>query len=103
MGWTPAYEVIRDSHRRIIGYRPEPEWDETEREWMRSLAQYEATLCPLCGLPRDICQSPDAEFGLHADVSICWATAHMREAMRQWQDANKTSPARDALVAHITD
>jgi hypothetical protein len=36
-------------------------------------------------------------------VGICWATAHMQESMRQWQDSNKTSPARNALVAHLTD
>ena len=79
------------------------EWDETEREWMRALEEYDSSLCPLSGLPRSVCQSPDAEFGLHADVSICWVTAHMQESMRQWQDSNKTSPARNALVAHLTD
>ena len=38
MGWTPSITVQRDSHRRIIGYQAEPEWDETERDWMRALA-----------------------------------------------------------------
>lgn len=103
MGWTPSITVQRDSHRRIIGYQAEPEWDETERDWMRALAAYEQTLCPLCGLPRDICQSPDAEFNLHAETSICWASTHMQEAMRRWQKANKDSPSRDSLVAHLTD
>lgn len=70
---------------------------------MRSLAEYERSLCPLCGLPRSICQDPKAELTLHAETSVCWATAHMQESMRQWQDSNKTSPARNALVAHLTD
>lgn len=69
---------------------------------MRALADYEATLCPLCGLPRNICQSPEAELRMHSDVSVCWATAHMQEAMRKWLESNGTSPARDALVARVT-
>ena len=77
--------------------------NETDREFILSRADYEASLCPLCGLPRDICQSPDAEFNIHAETSICWASTHMQEAMRRWQKANKDSPARDSLVAHLTD
>ncbi|MFR1605593.1 MAG: hypothetical protein ACLSUZ_03360 [Bifidobacterium pseudocatenulatum] len=49
-----------------MGWRPskgdEVEWDETERNWMRSLAEYERSLCPMCGLPRSICQDPKANY-----------------------------------------
>ncbi len=46
----------RDSHRRITGYTPETEWDETEREWMLALDDYEHSLCPQCGMPISVCQ-----------------------------------------------
>ena len=90
MGWTP-------------GEGDDVEWDETEREWMRSLAEYERSLCPLCGLPRSICQDPKAELTLHAETSVCWATAHMQQAMKRWTDANgRDNPAANALTAHLT-
>lgn len=90
-----------------MGWRPgegdEVEWDETERNWMRSLAEYELSLCPLCGLPRSICQDPKGELTLHAETSVCWATAHMQQAMKRWTDANgRDNPAANALVAHLT-
>ena len=69
---------------------------------MRALADYESTLCPLCGLPRSVCQTPEAIRPALGRGHLL-ATAHMQESMRQWQDSNKTSPARNALVAHLTD
>ena len=53
---------------------------------MRSLAEYERSLCPMCGLPRSICQDPKAELTLHAETSVCWATAHMQQAMKRWTE-----------------
>ena len=95
------------SYKRFLGWMPsrgdEVEWDETERNWMRSLAEYERSLCPMCGLPRTICQDPKGELTLHAETSVCWATAHMQQAMKRWTDANgRDNPAANALVAHLT-
>ncbi len=57
----------------------------------------------MCGLPRSICQDPKAELTLHAETSVCWATAHMQQAMKRWTEANgKDNPAANALVAHLT-
>lgn len=38
----------------------ESAWDEEQRGWMLALAAYEADLCPHCGGPSSVCQSPDA-------------------------------------------
>ena len=46
---------------RVVQSRPEPEWDEQERAWMYALADYEATLCPACGRPLDVCTAEDTE------------------------------------------
>lgn len=93
------------SYKRFLGWEPTEgdsvEWDETEREWMRSLAAYEQTLCPLCGLPRDVCQSPDAELKLKSDVHVCWATAHMQIAADTWRKNNKDSPVSGALALSL--
>ena len=70
---------------------------------MRALAEYERSLCPLCGLPRTICQDPQAELTMRAEADVCWATAHMRQAMKRWTDNNgRDNPAAEALVAHLT-
>lgn len=45
----------RDGHRRITGYTPESEWDQTERDWMLALDDYEHSLCPRCGMPVSVC------------------------------------------------
>lgn len=74
----------RDAHKRIVGYTPEPEWDDTEREWMRALADYEASLCPECGLPLDECHDPMAPYRFAAEVSVCEVGAMRRAAVDQW-------------------
>lgn len=79
----------------------EPEWDDTEREWMLALDDYESTLCPSCGMPIDQCSTPDAEFRIHADAHICWATAHQQAAARQWREEHPDSQWSDALVTGV--
>ncbi|MBT1171267.1 hypothetical protein [Bifidobacterium sp. SO4] len=80
----------------------EPEWDDTERAWMLALADYEASLCPSCGLPKSECSTPDAEFRIHADAHICWTTAHQQQALRQWREEHADSQWADALVTTVS-
>ena len=48
-------------------------------------------------------RSAKAELTLHAETSVCWATAHMQQAMKRWTDANgRDNPAANALTAHLT-
>lgn len=73
----------------MVSSRPEAEWDDTERAWMLGLAAYEATLCPMCGLPSKQCQSMEAEnlaeAGLPRRCHV--ATARMRRA-EEYKDAS---------------
>ena len=102
-GYILSGSGTKESFVSNLSEGDEVEWDETERNWMRSLAEYERSLCPLCGLPRSICQDPKAELTLHAETSVCWATAHMQQAMKRWTDANgRDNPAANALTAHLT-
>lgn len=92
----------RDAHRRITGYTAESEWDETERAWMLALEKYEQTLCPLCGLPRDICHDPRGETAMHADAEICWTTVHRQMAVKKLRDADPKAIWNDALTTKLT-
>lgn len=72
----------------MISSRPEAEWDDTERAWMLGLAAYEATLCPLCGLPSDQCQSADAEALAEAGLPIrCHVATARAQRAEEYKDA----------------
>lgn len=79
----------------MVSSRPEVEWDDTERAWMLGLAAYEATLCPMCGLPSEQCQSPEAERLSYAGVPN---RCHVATARMQRAEDYKESPHPGALV-----
>lgn len=92
---------MRDG-KRIIAWEPvESEWDETERNWMLALDDFERDLCPSCGLPHDICHSPTAETSMHAEAEVCWATVHQQQAARKLRDQNPESIWNDALTTRL--
>lgn len=94
------------SLKRFHGWTPSDddpvEWDETERDWMLALDDWEHELCPLCGLPRDVCEDPRAEFDLAAEPVICWGTAHRIQAARQWETDHPHDRNRGALKIRLT-
>lgn len=72
----------------MVASRPEAEWDDTERAWMRDLAEHEAALCPLCGLPSDQCQSADAEALAEAGLPIrCHVATARAQRAEEYKDA----------------
>ena len=79
----------------MISSRPEAEWDEAERAWMRDLAAYEATLCPLCGLPSEQCQAPEAESLAEAGLPV---RCHVATARMQRQEEYKEASHAGALL-----
>lgn len=79
----------------MISSRPEAEWDDTERAWMVGLAAYEATLCPMCGLPSEQCQSAAAENLAEAGVPI---RCHVTTARMQRQEEYKEAKHPGALL-----
>lgn len=73
----------------------EAEWDEQERAWFLSLAQYEAELCPLCGRPMAVCTAPEAEW----DVAVPSPTrCHYSTAVAQARTAYEKSPNNGSLM-----
>lgn len=79
----------------MVASRPEAEWDDTERAWMLGLAAYEATLCPLCGLPSDVCQSPESEGLAEAGLPV---RCHVATARMQRQEEYKEASHAGALL-----
>lgn len=81
----------------MVASRPEVEWDDTERGWFLALADYRATLCPLCGGPRDECMSPEAETAYEAALPV---RCHKTTALRRGQKARQDKPGEhdDALL-----
>lgn len=86
MGWEPVTAYEYDDAGRMVSSRPEVEWDETERAWMLALDEYDASLCPLCGLPRSECQDPSAENRAEAGAPI---RCHVTTARIRAQEADK--------------
>lgn len=68
---------------------------------MLSLAYYRSTvLCPMCRLPKAICQAPDAERKFKAEADRCHATRAIRRQQRDDTDAGVEFP--DTLIYEVT-
>lgn len=83
----------------MVSSRPETEWDETEAAWMVAAEAYRRQeICHLCGWPKAICQSRDAENGLTVPPPT---RCHVTTAIKRAQEARQSGPAAkhdDALL-----
>lgn len=80
LGWEPTTTLIRDDTGTVVGSRPEPEWSDTERDKMLALAHWEATeVCPRCGGPKELCQSPGAYFSATPPIRCAYTDAAVGE------------------------
>lgn len=93
----------RDEHRRITGYTPETEWDETEREWMLALDDYEHSLCPQCGMPISVCHDEQTPFHFTAEVGVCQISLLQSVRLEAWKKdhANENELKQSALTVGI--
>jgi hypothetical protein len=86
-----------------VSSRPDPEWDETEVEWMRALAWYrDEYLCPCgCGLPRDVTHDPMTEFRVLVHDPV---RCHVRTALtaRQRAYADRPGSRPDGLLWSVS-
>ena len=72
MGWEPTTFYVYDEDGRLVSSRPEPEFDDLEREWKRALHAYRAEhVCPLCGLPKTVCRAKENEGRFKAESERC--------------------------------
>lgn len=73
----------------MVSSRPEPEWDDTERDWMLALAdvraQEEADRCSMCGLPLAICRAKSAEGSVPVDAERCHVTTAVVRTREQFE------------------
>ncbi|MFE5309698.1 hypothetical protein [Isoptericola sp. NPDC056605] len=99
LGWEPKTFYEYDAGGRMVSSWTEVEWDDTEREWMLALAEWEASeVCPMCGWPKDVCQARDAENALEVGPPI---RCHVVTAIRRAQEARPgtgVSKHDDALI-----
>lgn len=75
----------RDGHRRITGYTPESEWDQTERDWMLALDDYEHSLCPRCGMPVSVCHDELTPTRYTAEAGVCQISLMRDTAAEDWR------------------
>jgi hypothetical protein len=78
----------------------EAEWDDDTRALALGLADFEDSLCPACGRPSAVCQSPDND-GRFAvlDPIRCHVTTAL--SMKRDADREKHTLAPDALLYEI--
>ena len=67
---------------------------------MLALADYEASLCPGCGLPVDICEH--GEMTLSHEARVCWGSAHRKIAVDQWRTEHPESKWADCLLTSVS-
>ena len=71
----------------MVRSAPEVEWDERERAWMLALAEFEATLCPLCGRPLSVCTAQDTELRIRMGEPLrCHFTTSQAKAREKYKD-----------------
>ncbi|MDF7665734.1 hypothetical protein [Bifidobacterium sp. ESL0745] len=82
------------SYKRFLGWEPTPgddvEWDETEREWMLALQEYEASFkCPRCGMPIEFCHDQDKVEAVFsgAGVETCFVSEMQEKALRKFSES----------------
>lgn len=70
---------------------------------MLALDEYEASLCPACGMPVDQCHDPLMPTRWSADVEVCQATFMRNIAVSDYRkDHTGEKPERlDALVTRM--
>lgn len=90
----------RDGHRRITGYTPESEWDQTERDWMLALDDYEHSLCPRCGMPVSVCHDELTPTRYTAEAGVCQISLMRDIAAEDWR---KQHDGEGGHQDHVTD
>lgn len=60
-----------------------PVWSDQDRDIAVAWVVWQETLCPLCGLPRDVCHDPDAVREWTGETQVCWITERQQKAMKR--------------------
>jgi hypothetical protein len=78
----------------------EAEWDDDTRALALGLAHFEDSLCPVCGRPSTVCQSPDNDgmFAVRDPIRCHIGTAL---SIKRDRDREKHMIAPDALIYDV--
>lgn len=62
---------------------PDVEWDDIERQWMEGRQYYyDVILCPLCGLPKEVCRAYETDGFVSVEAERCHVTAAIARKQR---------------------
>ena len=67
---------------------------------MLALDDYEAAICPGCGLPLEVCRN--GEFQIDHEARVCWGSAHRAIAVKQWREEHPKDANGDHLMTMLT-
>lgn len=95
LGWEPTTFFSYDDEDRMVASKPEVEWDETQQNYMLALADYRATLCPVCGGPMADCTAPENERKFKTDLPT---RCHRQTATLAAQEGIEKSSFPGALM-----
>lgn len=103
MGWEPTTTYVHDDAGRLVSSTPEVEWDDAERGWMQALQHYrDEVLCPLCGWPKSVCRSYEADGNIDVSYERCHVTAALgRRQKAAAQDETVEFPESFAYMAKV--
>jgi len=90
-----------DEHGRLLASTPEPEWDDTEREWMLELARWRSeVLCPCgCGWPVQIAHDEMAAREIEVPPPTrCYVATKQADARKAYLKAAGAGATLDGLL-----
>lgn len=95
-GWEPTTHYEYDAGGRLVSSTPDVEWDDVEVGWMVAVEAWRReNLCPLCGMPSEVCQAPEGTYVFSTEAPVrCRVTTALRAA----QEASKDLPHPGALL-----
>lgn len=86
----------------MVSSKPEVEWDDVELAWMSALEAHEAdVLCPLCGIPKEICRAYDTDGNVDIEFERCHVTAALGRKQRANHDSKMEIPESLAYSVSI--
>jgi hypothetical protein len=82
---------LRVAPSRLDG--TDPEWPAGDVELLADYRRWSRSeLCPLCGMPKSVCQDKQMEGRLTVAQNRCHVTTATREARERWRQAKGRTP-----------
>jgi hypothetical protein len=93
---------VTDINGHVVSSTTDSPWDETERAWMLARGAYRRErLCPLCGMPKEVCRAMAAEGRVSVEFERCHVTAELARKQRAHQKDGILIPESLAYTASV--